>query len=149
MWSYDFAANPTVANVRLIIGDRNPAKPIFSDEEIEAFYRIQASTFQSGMWYSFAQGRTLPASPVSILRVAALALDSLANQRARLATVTQILDVRVAPGIASKALHDQAECLREVEDNAGAIAIFEQCTSGFGYIQRWLKQAQRITIGSL
>jgi len=148
-FSYDFSTNPAVANVRLLIGNTNVLKPVFSDEEINAFYAIQASTFQSGMLYSGTAGRTLPSGPLSVLRVAALALDSLASNRARIAAVSRMLDVTIMPGVAAKALHDQAQCWREVEDNSGALAIIEQCTTTFGFIDRWWKQMQRQSGGGI
>lgn len=146
-FTYDLTSNPTVAYVRLLISDtvdNPPTQPaIFSDEEITAFYRIQQAQFQSSMFFSGPAGRNLPASPVSYLRVAALALDSIAANKSRLASITQLLDVHLSPNVAAKALRDQAAAYRETDDNSGAFAIIEQCTTGWSFRDRFWSQIQR------
>jgi len=145
-FSYDFDTAPLVANIRLLISDtinteENPA--IFSDTEINAFYRIQQSQFQSSMFFSGPAGRNLPLTPVSYLRVAALALDSLASNKARLSSITKLLDVSLSPDKAALALRDQAKCYRETDDDAGAFAIYEQVTTVWSFRDRFWSQIQR------
>lgn len=149
-FTYDFATNPLIANVRLLISDtiNTDAQPaIFSDTEIGAFYNIQQSQFQSSMFFSGPAGRILPYSPVSYMRVAALALGSLAANSARIAGITKLLDVSCSPKEAAQALRDQADQYRTVDDEAGAMAIFEQCTTVWGFAQRFWNQYQRQTAG--
>lgn len=146
MFTYDFDNNPLVAYVRLLIADTvEPA--IFSDAEISAMYKIQQSTFQSSMFYSAGQGQILPATPVSYLRVAALLLDSLASARSRLVSaVTKLLDVTIDGSALSKtaiSLRDQAARFREIDDDAGAFVIIEQCRTAPSFEDRYWRQVQR------
>lgn len=141
-FSYDFSANPLVAYVRLLIADTQ-APGIFSDEEVTAAYSIQASQFQSGMYFSGAAGLNLPNQPVSYLRVAALLLDSLASNAARLASVTKLLDVTLGPDKAAASLRAQAKQYRETDDDAGAFVLIEQVNDSFSFADRYWKTWQR------
>jgi hypothetical protein len=141
-FTYDFTNNPQVAYVRLLIPDTQATKAIFSDEEITAFYYIQSAQFQSSMKYTPPAGAlTLPSQPVSYLRVAALALDSLANNAARLGDAIRVLDVDIRA--AAKHLRDAAAALRTIDDESGAFAIIEQTPTQWAFADRWWKQAQR------
>ena len=143
-FTYDLTNSPRIAYVRLLIGDTVDEGHIFDDEEITAAYTIQGSQFQSSMFFSGTNsGRNLPSQPVSYLRVAALLLDSLASAKSRIGAITKLLDVSLDPGKVAKSLREQANQLREVDDNAGAMMIIEQCTTGFSYIQRFNYQIQR------
>ena len=149
-FTYDFDTNLRVANVRLLISDtiNTDAQPaIFSDTEINAFYNIQQSTFQSSMFFSGSAGRDLPYSPVSTLRVAALALDSLASNASRLSAITKLLDVSLSPKEAAVSLRDQAMQYRTTDDESGAMVLFEQATTVWGFAQRFWNQYQRQTAG--
>ena len=142
-FTYQLGANPTIDFPRLLIGDTDTTNHIFEDEEIVSAYKIQAAQFQSSMLYSGGGGQNLPSSPVSYLRVAALLLDALASSKARLSSITKLLDVSLDPSKAAKALHDQACAWRDVEDNSGAFMIIEQCTTSFNFLQRFYSQIQR------
>jgi hypothetical protein len=147
-WSYDFVANPNVAYVRLLIPDTDPVKMIFQDEEIQAFFAIQQGTFQSGMFFSGVQGRNLPGLPLSYVRVAALALDTLANNKGKWAGIAKLLDVQTSWKDAAAVLREGAKTYREVDDNAGAMMIIEQTPTDWAFAQRWWNQFQRQTAGS-
>src|SRR5690348_8237587 len=111
-FTYDFDNNPRVAYVRLLIPDTQQATAIFSDEEINAFYVIQGAQFQSSMLYTPPAGQqNLPDQPVSYVRVAALALDSLANNAGRLGDAIKVLDVDIRA--AAKQLREAATALRD------------------------------------
>lgn len=142
-FSYTFGANPAVDYPRLLISDTVEDGHIFEDQEINAATLIQANVFQSAQFYSGVQGAYLPSTPVSYLRIAALLLDSLASNRARLANVVQILDVKLDPSKASEALRDQAKNYREIDDDSGAIMIIEQVNDIFSFRDRFWKQVQR------
>lgn len=142
-FTYDFANYPMVAYVRLLIPDNNSENFVFSDTEIGAFYAIQQSTFQSAMYYSPPAGQQLPSQPLAYLRVAALALDTLASNKAKLASITRLLDVELKPADAAKALHAQAEAYRDIDDNAGAFMIIEQVNNDATLLDRYWKQVQR------
>jgi hypothetical protein len=146
MFTYQFGSNPTIDYPRLLVGDTECENHIFEDSEISAFYAIQAAQFQSGMRYSGSAGSNLPSTPVSYLRVAALMLDALASSRSRLLSVTKLLDVTLAADGSQKtaaSLREQARQWREIDDNSGAFVIIEQCTTSFGFLQRFYSQVQR------
>lgn len=145
-FTYNFDTNPAIAFVRLLIPDTvdNPTKnlPLFSDEEISAFYQIQAAQFQSSMFYSFQAGRNLPQQPLSYLRVAALALDTIANNSAMLVVVTKLLDVQLSTQAAAL-LAQRAQSYRDTDDNAGAFVVVEQCFTTWGTRDRFWDQIAR------
>jgi hypothetical protein len=129
--------------VRLLIGDTQSVNHVFEDEEILSAFTVQQMTgFQSSMLYSGSQGQPLPGTPVSVLRVAALLLDALASQKARM-SISGLLDAKTDFQAASKQLHAQAEAWREIEDNSGAFMIIETTQTGWGFLDRFWKQIQR------
>lgn len=143
-WTYD-PSNSRIYYVRLLISDTNVDQQIFSDEEINAAYAIQASQFQSSMFFSGSQGANLPAQPISYLRVSALLLDSLAANNARLAVIKKLLDVTLDAKDAAAALRACAQGYRDVEDNSGAFVIIEQVSTVWGFVDRYWATVQRQT----
>ena len=134
--------------VRLLIPDTDPTAPIFQDDEVQGFMDINTMTWQSSMYYAWQQGRQqLPLTPSNFFRAAALALRALAGNSARLANVTSLLDVKVGAAQAAAALNKQADSYMEMDDNSGAFAIAEQCTSVWAFRDRWLAMIQRQTGG--
>jgi hypothetical protein len=142
-FTYDFDTAPLISYVRLLISDTNAADPIFQDNEITAAYTIQQSQFQSGQYYSPPAGQILPSSPVSYLRVAALLLDAIAANKARLSSIRRILDVELSPSDAAKMLMAQAAAYRATDDDAGAFMVIEQVNDDPSLLSRISKQAQR------
>ncbi len=117
---------------------------VWTNEEIFGFYRIQTMQWQSAQFFSGPSvGRNLPDLPVSILRVVALMLDAQANNSAKLAAITKLLDINLNPAMAAKAFHDQADALRQVDDDAGAFAVIEQIKTTWDWRDRMFKQYQR------
>jgi len=135
--------NDQVDFVRLLCSDTQSLNHIFEDTEILGAYRIQQAQFQSGQFYSGPAGKNLPATPVSYLRVAALLLDSLAANKARLASIKQLLDVRLDSSDASIQLRATAAEYREVDDNSGAFVIIEQVNDWPSFRDRFWKTVQR------
>jgi hypothetical protein len=146
-WSYNTNPPDQIAFVRLLIPDTDPIKVIFTDEEINMLYQIQGSTFQSGMFFSGAAGRNIPPAPLSYVRVAALALDTLANNKGRLGAVMQLLDVKLDASKAAAVLREGAKTYREIDDEAGCIMIIEQTNTDWSFRDRWWKQWQRQSAG--
>lgn len=149
-FTYDFDTNAPVAFIRLLIADtvNTDAQPaIFSDTEINAFYAIQQAQFQSSMYFSPPAGRNLPNSPVSYLRVAALALDSMAGNSSKLAGIAKLLDVQVSQDKTAEALRAQAAQFRQTDDESGAFAIIEQVKTTWDYTTRFWNQIQRMQGG--
>lgn len=141
-FSYQYGANPSIDYVRLLVSDTVDSGHIFEDAEITSAAAICRAQFQSSQRYSGSAGANLPSTPVAYLRVAALLLDILATNKARLA-VTRLLDTELDFATVSKSLREQAKAYRETDDNAGAFVIIEQCNTGFTFRDRFLKQIQR------
>lgn len=141
-FTYDFTSAPQISYVRLLIADTDPSCPIFQDDEITAAYAIQGNVWQSSQFYSGSDGAFYPSSPVSYRRVAALLLDALASNKARLSSVTQLLDVKLDPSKAATALREIAQGYRDEDDN-GAFAIIEQVNNDWALRDRWWKQIAR------
>lgn len=118
---------------------------VFEDSEITGVTRLQSLQFQSGMFYSGPMGANLPASPVSYLRVAAILLDALAANKAKLANALMVLDVKVNTQAAAQELRAQAESYRAIDDDAGAFVIIEQCSDVFSFRDRFWKTVQRMS----
>ena len=107
-------------------------------------YGIQAAMFQSSMFFSGPTGQlTLPSQPVSYFRVAAILLDSLAANASFLAGVKSLPDITLDPQVAAKALRDQAQRYRDIEDNSGAFIILEQCCTEWATRDRFWANIQR------
>lgn len=142
-------SNPIIDFPRLLVSDTQEfdAKGntiyIFSDQEILNMYQIMAANFQSSMFYSPPAGQNLPQQPVSYLRVAAYLLNAVAANKARLSSVIALLDVKLDPSKASQALCDTAQQYLDMDDNAGAFAIIEQCHDYFSFRDRFWAQVQR------
>lgn len=143
-FSYQLGANPTIDFPRLLVGDTQESGHIFEDEEITSATTLISLQYQSSMQFSNGAGRNLPSTPVSYLRVAAILLDALAASKSRLA-LTKLLDATVSFTAVAKALREQAQEYRDVDDNAGAFMIIEQCNTGFSFLDRFYKQVQRQT----
>ncbi len=144
-FSYQYGANPPIDYVRFLIPDTVDLNHIFEDQEITMATTMQSLVWQSSMFYSGVAGQTtLPTPPVSYARIAAMMIDALANDRARLASVKRILDVELDPATASKMLRDGAQCLRD-QDDEGAFVIIEQVQTGapWSFRDRWWAQIQR------
>ncbi len=131
--------------VRLLIFDTQSVNHIFEDSEILAGYQIQAAQFQSSQLYSFSAGQNLPQSPVSYLRVSALLLDALAANKSRLASIKQLLDVRLDASDAAIQLRATAKSYRDTDDNSGAFFIIEQVQTNdpFSFKDRFWSQVMR------
>lgn len=142
-FTYDFVNAPAVSYVRLLISDTDATQPIFQDNEINAAYTVQASVWQSTQFYSPPAGAYIPTSPVSYFRVAAILLDAIASNKARLASIKRILDVQLDASDAAKWLMEQAKNYREIDDNSAAFLVVEQVHNDWSLISRYWKQVQR------
>lgn len=147
-----FTFDPTIPAwswVRIMVGDTVEFTPsgarayIFSDEEYTAMYNICTSQFQSAQFYSPPAGRNLPQEPIPWYRIAALALDSMAANKSYLASVVELLDVKLDPSKSAEALRKMAQQYRDTDDNAGAFMIIEQVNDDFSFFQRYWNQVAR------
>lgn len=156
-YTYNFNENFNLSAVRLMIADTGNLLAIqsqsgtffiFQDQEINAALQIESSQnlFISGQASPTALGNCIPAVPqiYSIRRAAALLLDSLAANKAYLASVLQLLDVKLSSDKASKELRAEATQLREVEAMSGNFAIAEIVNNQFQGRERVIKQWLRL-----
>lgn len=146
-WTYDLLnGDPNQNAVRLLCMDTNQDTPIFQDEEIQIFLQLKSSQgiYQSGQ--ANPTGRPIPA-PVqvySIYSAAALALYSMAANKAYLSSISRILDVELDPSRAQKALKALADSYMELEDNAGHFAIAEMVNNNWDAKERVWNQFRRL-----
>jgi hypothetical protein len=154
-FTYQFGANPPIDYIRGLVGDTvqfaadgTTRVYVFDDSEIQMFTAIASGVWQSGQFYSGSTGvATLPSTPVNYLRSAALALDSMAANKAALASIKQLLDVKLDSSDAAIQLRAQAARYREIDDNSMAFVIIEQCNDKFSFIDRFWKTVQRQNAG--
>ncbi len=150
-FSYQFGANPPIDYPRLLISDTIQFAPngttpiyIFEDSEILAATQIEISVYQSAQFYNAGGGTlTLPTFVTPWRRIAATLLDAVAANKSRLSAITQLLDVHLSPGVAAKSLRDQAQALRDADDNSGSFAIIEQVNNQFSFRDRFWATIQR------
>lgn len=149
-FSYSFGQNPPIDYPRLMISDTQEFLPdgvtpgyVFADQEIQAITQIVTLPFQSAQYYSPPGGQVLPQSPVNYLRIAAALLDCMVANKAKLASITRILDVELNAGNAAKFLMAQAAEYRKLDDESGGIWIIEQVNNDWSLISRYWKQVQR------
>ncbi len=150
VFTYSGGANPAVDYPRMLISDTQEFALdgttviyTFSDQEIAAATTLVTLQFQSAQFYSPTNGANLPSTPVPYLRIAAMLLDSMAANKAKLSSIKRILDVDLDPSMAAKFLREQAAAYREADDNAGAFSIIEQACNPWALRQRWENQLQR------
>jgi hypothetical protein len=155
-FSYNLGANPAIDYPRLLVSDTQIENHIFEDEEIQAATQIQQLFFQSGMFYSGAGPTggnvigtfTFPNPPTSYLRVAAFLLNALAANKSRLASIKQMLDVKLDSSDAAIQCRATAQMYLDMDDNSGAFVIIEQVHDYQTYQERFWKQVQRQTAPS-
>lgn len=150
-FSYGMGSNPPIDWIRGLISDTQQFASdgttpvyIFSDQEITMFTNMQASFgWQSTQFYTPPGGQFLPSQPTAWLRIAATMLRSIAANKARLASIQQMLDVKLDASKAAAALEAQAQAYMDMDDNSGAVAIIEWCNDYFSFRDRFWKQVQR------
>ena len=130
-----------------MIADTDSANPIFEDAEVEAALNMQSSQFLylSPQSQSSGLGAQSQVQVYSLYRAAAMLLRALASNKSRLASVTQLLDVKLSPKEAAVALRDMAKDWMEMEQNSGAFAIAEMIPNEFAARERlrdsWMRYA--------
>lgn len=148
-FSYNFVTPGFTDYIRALISDTQEVNHIFEDEELSMFGFIASGVWQSAQKYSgFAGQATLPSNPVNYLRTAALALDAVASNKARLASIKQLLDVKLDSSDAAIQLRAQAQEYRDVDDNSMAFVIIEQVQrNAWSFQERFWSQIQRLSGG--
>lgn len=148
--SFTYDPSTQQGQIRLLIADTDSSHPIFQDAEIQAAMTLESSSslYISGMASANGNVGPPPVNVTSTLRSAAMLLDSLASNKARLAGVIALLDVKLSFKDAAAALHTQATNYREVEANQGHFAIAEMVNDQFGARERVWKQLLRLEAGA-
>lgn len=108
-FTYDVSTD--IGKVRMLITDRNEARPIFQDAEIQAYLDLEDS---------------------SVRRAAAAALETMASDQALVLKVIVTLDLETDGAKVSDALMKRAAVLRQTENEVGAFDIAEMITNDFG-----------------
>ncbi len=128
--------------------DTDATNPIFDDAEINAFLYMTSSQALYISGQAAVTGAQVQNPPIpqvySVMFAAALGLDAIASNKARLAAIAQILDVKLGHDAAAAALHTQAEAYRNTERNGGSFAIAEMVVDQFGARQRITNQFLRL-----
>lgn len=116
-FTYNFTAALNLSRVRLLVADTVDSGHIWEDVEINVALDMESSA-------CLMTGGT-PVSPAvySPYRAAALLLDALAANKARLASVVKLLDVDLDAARAARELRATAKQYRETEESAGNFAI--------------------------
>jgi hypothetical protein len=140
-FSYNMGANPVIDYPRLIIADTDSTHAIFQDEEIMSAYNIDSMV----MFIPVGQGSPVQVNTApSARRAAATLLDSLASNKARLASALMVLDIKIDSTKAAKELRDSAKALRDTEADSGNFAITEMVQTQWAARERVWKQLLRI-----
>lgn len=150
-FSYGFGSNMPIDAPRLLCSDTQQFGPdgitpiyVFADQEITAFSQIVSGIWQSSQFYSGAGGvATLPSAPANYYRIAAAMLFSLASNKARLASIKQILDVKLDSSDAAIQLRATAQSYIDLDENSGAFVVIEQVQNPFSFRDRFFSQVQR------
>jgi len=140
-FTYDWVNSPTIAAIRLRVGDTDSGNPIFDDAEVQGALNLNSSQSiivgLSGYWPPTFSGNTY-----SYGRAAAMLLNGLSSTKARV-LATKVLDVSVAPESASKALKDLAQSYIDQEISAGYFSVAEMGQDSFWMRERLWKMLYR------
>jgi hypothetical protein len=148
-FTYDFNTAPLLSQVRMLIPDTDPLNPIFQDVEVNQAIQIESSQglYCSGQANNTGSSVSPPIQVYSIRRAAALLVDVVGGNSARLAIFQQALDVKLDASKAAAALKAYAQTLRDTEANSGAFAIAEWVVDQFSARERVWKQILRLYPG--
>lgn len=141
-FTYDFDNFPDIANVRLLVGDTQPSTPIFQDAEVQAALQAESSQNVIVGLSGFTPNPGV-LQVYSYRRSAAWLLNALASNRARIASITQLLDVKLDPSKAATALRDQAQGFIDQEASAGYFAVSEMVVNQFSMRERLVAMLYR------
>lgn len=151
-FSYGMGTNPPIDFVRLLISDTQEFGPdgitptfVFSDQEIQAATNIVSmGAWQSSQFYSGPCGQTmLPSAPVPYYRIASMLLFAIAANKSRLASIKQLLDVKLDSSDSAIQLRTTAQSYLDMDDNSGAFCLIEQVNDAFSFRDRFLNTIQR------
>jgi hypothetical protein len=143
-FTYGMGGNPQIDAPRMLIADTDSTHPIFQDEEILMAYNIDTIQYFPQISTNVASAGPTP----SYRFVAALLLEALAANKARLAAALEVLDIKIDASKAAIELRKTAEAMRDAERNSGAYGIAELFYDQFTGRERLWKQLIRVTGGN-
>lgn len=149
-FTYNYGANGQPDQVRLLIADTDSTHPIFQDSEIQMALNLESSQNLYVSSMAIQGGTSTPplVNVSSSLRAAAMLLDSLAANKSRLASVVELLDIKLSAKDAAIQLRATAQEYRDTEANQGHFAIAEMVNDQFQARERVWKQLLRIEGGA-
>jgi hypothetical protein len=149
MFTYDFATQPLLSTVRMMIPDTDPDNALFSDVEVNQAIFIESSQglYASGQAVPGGVAVPVPGQTYSVRRAAALLVDCIAGNWSKLAIIQAMLDVKLDGPKAAEALRAHAQGLRDTEANSGAFAIAEWVLDPKTAQERVYKQMLRLYPG--
>ena len=139
-FSYNSGTNLQIDAPRMMIGDTDSTHAIFQDEEILMAYQIDQAICVNPVAVLAIQ----TFGNVSFRRAAAVLLDALAANKARLSAALQVLDIRIDASKAAQELRKTAQAYRDTEMNSGISGIAEQYNTEFAGRERIWKQLLRL-----
>ena len=139
-FSYQFGINIQIDAPRMMVGDTDSTHAIFQDEEILMAYQIDQAIVVNPVATLAIQ----TFGNVSFRRAAAVLLDALAANKARLASALEVLDIKIDASKAAQELRKSAQQLRDTESDSGIFAIAEQYNTEFAGRQRIWFQLLRL-----
>lgn len=146
--SFTYDVNTALGQVRFLVADTVDFGHIFEDDELLMCLQFESSQglYVSGQAATSAIAASNPPIPqvYSPYRAAAMALDSLASSKSRLASVIQLLDVKLDIKSAAEELRGQAKNYREIEARRGSFAIAEMVVNDFTARERIFKCWERM-----
>lgn len=132
-FTYDWSTSPTIAQVRLMVGD-TVAPGIFQDDEIIGV--LQANSSQNIIIGLSGYSPSTPVAQIySFGRTAAMLLNGLGSVRSR-SLLKKVLDVEVDTSVAQGALKDLGQSYIDQEVSAGYFAIAEMGVDQFWFRER-------------
>ncbi len=141
-FTYDFTAAPDISTVRLLVSDTDAAHPIFQDVEVTAALNVESS--QGVIVGLTGYSPSIPVSQIySYRRSAALLLNALAANKARLASALKVLDISVDSTKAAAALQQLAKDYIDQEASAGYFSVAEMVQDSFSMRERLWKMLYR------
>ena len=145
-FTYNFTTQPLLSQVRLLMMDTDSSAPIFDDDEVNQFIQMTSSQaiYQSGQANPTGNAVSAPVQVYSWYQAAALGLQTMAANKAYLASISKILDVTLDASKAQKALMAMAQAYLARDDNSGAFAVAEWVNDEFSARERVYKQFLRL-----
>ena len=142
-FTYDWN-NPTLSQLRLMVGDTDPTPPgpFFQDEEITGVLNLfNAQAVIIGLT-GYAPAIPPPGNVYSFGRAAAMLLNGLGAVRAR-NLVSKVLDVDMAPAAAAAALTKLGQQYIDQEISSGFFSVAEMVQDSFSMRERLRKMLYR------